>query len=54
MRTLTRAIQRHARRTTSTPVHTWVNDEQFEILESGVLADEPVEVSRSGQPIVPV
>jgi hypothetical protein len=39
VRILTRALRRNSHRNPD-PVTDWVNDEQFEILESGVLADE--------------
>jgi hypothetical protein len=52
--TLTRAIQRRTRHTLSalnpaSPNTGWVNDEQFEILESGILADETLDSSWSRQ-----
>lgn len=50
MRTLTRAIQRHARRGTPAPALEWVDDEQFEILESGVIADEQLPPVGSADP----
>jgi len=45
VRTLTRAFHRHAQHRLSgfadpAPTNGWVNDEQFEILETGVFADE--------------
>jgi hypothetical protein len=49
--TLTRVIQRHTRRSLSTVNRpapaAWVNDQEFEILESGIVADETVGWNRS-------
>jgi hypothetical protein len=52
VRTLTRAIQRHTRHSVSAlnpdPSNSgWVNDEEFEILESGIVADETPDPSWS-------
>jgi hypothetical protein len=54
VRTLTRAIQRHTRHSVSavspdSSSSGWVNDEEFEILESGIFADETIDSSWSRQ-----
>jgi hypothetical protein len=57
VQTLTRVIHRHTRR--RLPVANrlaptgWVNDEEFEILESGILTDENIDSNWLGQRTVP-